>query len=130
MKQIFIIKANGTKRRFSYKKLLESIKRSGAAAALADEIARSVLKKLPLEVTTNQIYDLIYQELKNYRQVAVAQVYSLRWALSQLDPEIWERYIGKLFAYYNYQVEWNKIIPGEAVEHQVEWWRQKEKGSG
>jgi len=120
MKQILIVKADGSKRKFSYKKLLRSVKRSGANQSLAEQVARSVLKKLPREVTTNQIYDLIYKELKGNRQQSVAQIYSLRKSLSELDPEIWEKYIAKLFTYYGYRTEWNKIIPGASVEHQVD----------
>lgn len=119
MKQIFIIKADGRRRRFSYKKLLYSVRRAGANKSLAEAVAKDVLRELPHEVTTNQIYDLIYKKLHSVQRPA-AQVYSLRRALAQIPPEAWEKYTAKLFVYYGYKTEWNKVIPGASVEHQVD----------
>ena len=120
MKQIYIVKADGSTRQFSFKKLVRSVKRSGANNVQANDVAKSVLKKLPSRVTTNQIYDLIYKELRGARLLPVAQIFSLRRSLSDLSPEEWEKYTAKLFSYYGYTTEWNKIIPGAAVEHQVD----------
>ena len=120
MKQVSIVKADGSTRQFSFKKLVNSVKRSGASSVIAKDVATAVLKKLPPKVTTNQIYDLIYKELRGARMHPVAQIYSLRRSLSDLSPEEWEKYTAKLFSYYGYKTEWNKIIPGAAVEHQVD----------
>ena len=120
MKQIYIVKADGSTRQFSFKKLVRSVKRSGASNEVANDIAKTVLKNPPTKVTTNQIYDLIYKELKNARLHPTAQLYSLRRSLSNLSPEDWEKYTAKLFSYYGYTTEWNKIIPGASVEHQVD----------
>jgi len=120
MKQVYIIKADGSLRQFSFKKLVSSVKRSGANTVMANEIARIVIDKLPPKVTTNQIYDLIYKELKGAKMHSTAQVYSLRRSLSDLQPEEWEKYTAKVFSYYGYTTEWNKIIPGASVEHQVD----------
>jgi ATP cone domain/Restriction endonuclease/AF1548-like, C-terminal len=120
MKNIVIVKADGRTRQFSFKKLVRSVKRSGASSNIANDVAKAVLEKLPKQVTTNQIYDLIYKELKGLKMHPTAQVYSLRRSLSDLSPEDWEKYTAKLFSYYGYKTEWNKIIRGEAVEHQVD----------
>ncbi|OIO45778.1 MAG: hypothetical protein AUJ28_03700 [Parcubacteria group bacterium CG1_02_37_51] len=119
MKQLFIIKADGSKTRFSYKKLLKSIQKSGASADAADRIARQVLRELPNEFTSNMLFDLIHRQLKQTNR-QVAQIYSLRRALADIPPDIWEKYIAKLFEYYGYQTKWNVIIPGASVEHQVD----------
>ncbi|MFW0862205.1 MAG: restriction endonuclease [Candidatus Komeilibacteria bacterium] len=120
MKQVYILKADGSTRQFSFKKLVKSVNRSGASREQANAIAKAVLDKLPPKVTTNQIYDLIYKELRGAKMHPTAQLYSLRKSLSDLKPEEWEKYTAKLFSYYGYKTEWNKIIPGAAVEHQVD----------
>ncbi|MFW0837957.1 MAG: ATP cone domain-containing protein [Candidatus Komeilibacteria bacterium] len=119
MKRISIIKADGSKRAFSYKKLLHSVERAGANRETAKRVAKSVLAQLPREINTNQLYDLIYKELRSTHRPA-AQVYSLRRALADLPPEVWEKYIAKLFSYYGYITTWNVIVPGASVEHQVD----------
>ncbi|MBL7021799.1 restriction endonuclease [Patescibacteria group bacterium] len=120
MKQVYIVKADGSTRQFSFKKLVRSVQRSGASNAIAKDVATAVLAKLPNRVTTNQIYDLIYKELRGARMHPTAQVYSLRRSLADLSPEEWEKYTAKIFSYYGYTTEWNKIVPGAAVEHQVD----------
>lgn len=119
MKQLYIIKADGSKRRFSFKRLLKSIQKSGASRDSADKIAREVLRQLPNEFTSNRLYDLIHKNLKQTNR-QVAQIYSLRRALADIPPDIWEKYIAQLFEYYGYQTKWNVIIPGASVEHQVD----------
>lgn len=119
IKIITIKKFDGTKRRFSFKKLVKSVERCGVNGAEAEKIAHEVLNTMPAEVTSGQLYELIYRHLQQ-RDRSVAQIYSLRQALSEIRPESWEKYLGIILQYYGYETKWNVLVKGASVEHQVD----------
>ncbi|PIZ98548.1 MAG: hypothetical protein COX77_04205 [Candidatus Komeilibacteria bacterium CG_4_10_14_0_2_um_filter_37_10] len=119
IKVISIKKFDGNRRRFSFKKLVKSVERCGVNGSEAEKVAHEVLSFLPTEVTSNQLYELIYKHLQQ-RDRSVAQIYSLRQALSEVRPECWEKYMGIILQYYGYQTKWNVLVKGASVEHQVD----------
>ncbi len=116
---MYVIKANGERQRFDKNKIVKTCIRAELSVDDAKKIANIVEKKVKEGTTTRKIYDMILQEMEKFNQKAPF-LYRLRESVARLDPEIFEIYVEKLLEEHGYKCEWNKIIKGEVVEHQVD----------
>jgi hypothetical protein len=119
--KILIQKASGEKEVFDTKKLLGSLKRSGASEENADMVVSEILSKLYEGITTREIYNSAFKILRSLKNSNAAR-YSLKNAIMQLGPtgHPFEYFIGEVFASQGFKVEVGQVIKGRCVTHEVD----------
>jgi hypothetical protein len=121
MPEIYIIKSNGEKELFDYKKLEESLKKIGTNDSVVKEIIGEVSQDLHEGMTTREIYKKAYSILKK-KQKAVSLRYSLKKAVAELGPTgfPFEKYVAEIFKSQGYETETGVIVKGKCVEHEID----------
>ena len=116
-----IINNRGESVVFDLSKLQKSLKNSGAEANLAQDVIQKIQPKIKEGTTTNILYKLAFDELKNLSKSTAAR-YSLKRALVELGPAgfYFEQWISRVFQDLGYQTETGKIIRGHAVKHEAD----------
>lgn len=128
-REITILKADGQRELFDRNKLYQSLKRSGAIAAVCEKVVKHIENELINEMSTSDIYRHAFSLLQQH-QKPVAARYSLRRALVGFGPTgfPFEDYVAEIFRSLGYQAETGKILKGACVEHEVDVvaWKQDE----
>jgi hypothetical protein len=123
---VFVIKADGNKEPFDAKKIYNTCIRAGADDALAKQIANAIAEQVQDGWTTHKIYKLVIEELEKTEHKS-AFLFPMRHAITELGSENFEVYTKKILEAHGYECEWNKIIQGSVVEHQVDVIARKDK---
>lgn len=119
--EILIQKASGEKEVFDSKKLLSSLKRSGASEEIANKVVAEILTKLYDGITTREIYNSAFKKLRSIKNSNAAR-YSLKNAIMDLGPTGYpfEYFVGEVFASQGFEVEVGQVIKGHCVTHEVD----------
>ncbi|MFH0832509.1 MAG: restriction endonuclease [Candidatus Aenigmatarchaeota archaeon] len=116
---MYVIKADGTKEKFQEEKIINTCLRAGVDRDVADEIVEVIKRAVKNLATTHEIYKLILDELEK-RKDKSALSFPLREAISNMNPEKFEIYVKKVLEQHGYDCDWNEIVEGECIEHQVD----------
>ncbi|MDO8564804.1 MAG: ATP cone domain-containing protein, partial [bacterium] len=118
---IFVIKSDGSRERFSFEKLERSLRHAGASEALAKEVSVHVQNEAVGNMSTYDIYRHAFEVLRKQSHQTATR-YSLRRALLALGPTgfPFERFIGEILKRRGYQVLIGQIIRGHCAEHEVD----------
>ncbi|WP_282121962.1 ATP cone domain-containing protein [Algibacter mikhailovii] len=118
---IDIIKSSGEKVKFSLEKLKNSLKRTGADQKTVNQIIDKVRDELYQGISTKEIYNRAFALLKKKKSY-LASKYKLKKAIYELGPTgfPFERFIGAILKYSGYDVEFNKILQGQCVTHEID----------
>lgn len=118
---IRIKKADGSLEFFEEGKLIESLKNSGGADDIIDEIVDKVEEEMHDGMPTSEIYRHAFILLRKH-SIPTAIKYSLRRALSELGPEgfPFEKYISKIFHAWGYETLTDQTVMGVCVSHEVD----------
>lgn len=121
MPEIYIIKSNGEKELFDYKKLEISLRKSGAGEELIKKIIADIGREIIDGMTTVEIYKKAYSLLKKEHRPTALR-YSLKKAVAQLGPTgfPFEKFIAEIFKANGYETETNRIVKGKCVEHEID----------
>ncbi|MCG8580297.1 MAG: restriction endonuclease [Bacteroidales bacterium] len=116
-----IQKASGEQVYFESHKLVDSLVRSGASEAMANQILQAISLELHDGMLTSDIYTKAYRMLqKQERKTAVN--YRLKQAVLQLGPSGYpfEHFVGELFKARGFNVEVGKLVNGYSVRHEID----------
>ncbi|HVZ76091.1 MAG TPA: ATP cone domain-containing protein [Candidatus Paceibacterota bacterium] len=118
---IRIAKADGTQEPFDERKLVDSLRRAGAAPDIAKGVADDIAKELHDGITTQEIYSRAFARLREHRH-AIAARYSLKRAVLDFGPSgfPFESFIAELYKAEGYETRVDQIIKGKCVEHEVD----------
>ncbi|MEM5812862.1 MAG: restriction endonuclease [Candidatus Aenigmatarchaeota archaeon] len=116
---MLVTKFDGRKEEFQKDKIINTCIRAGASQEIATKIADEIESKAYDGISTKEIYQMIKKLLERYETIS-ARIYTLREAIASLDPFIFEIFIKRVLENYEYICEYNKIIQGFAVEHQID----------
>ncbi|MCK5095852.1 MAG: restriction endonuclease [Candidatus Pacebacteria bacterium] len=122
-KGVEIIKGDGQREVFSKKKLLRSLRRSGASPAVAERVASEVESSLHDGMQTRDIYRRAFQLLrKKDTLLPVAHKYNLRKAIMELGPDgfAFEKFVGEIFKALGFKVRVGVMIDGWCIDHEVD----------
>lgn len=121
-KNITIIKANGEKEQFKLEKVVTSLKRSGATRGEIKGVVEQLIPQLQDNMTTSQIYSIVFSLLHQREAKGVAGRYSLKKAIFDLGPTGYpfEQYLAGLFEEMGYETKTNQIIQGGCIEHEMD----------
>jgi transcriptional regulator NrdR family protein len=84
-KDVYIIKSSGEKVKFSFEKLQNSLKRSGADNDIVNYVLNVVKDELYQGITTKEIYNRAFSLLKKKKSY-LASKYKLKKAIYELGP--------------------------------------------
>lgn len=114
-------KAAGHDQPFAHHQLVRSLRRAGAAPAIAHQIADQITERITPNMSTRIIRRLAFQLLRKQSQ-ATASRYQLKAALMALGPSgfPFERYIAALFTWKGFDTQIGQLIHGKCVTHEVD----------
>ena len=116
-----IRKIDGALEHFDHRKLIHSLRRSGADERIVRDIAAHVETHITDGMSTDDIYRHARMLLKGTHKTAAVK-YSLRRALFSLGPTgfPFEDFLGALFASQGYETKTGVVLKGRCVEHEVD----------
>lgn len=115
----FVIKADGRKERFDRNKLIQTAMRAGASKEIAVKITNLVGNRFSTAVSTHDIYQFVMDELDKISE-KTSSIFGLRESIADLDSVSFEKYAVKILEANGYACEWNQIIEGRSIEHQID----------
>ncbi|MCX6717090.1 MAG: ATP cone domain-containing protein [Candidatus Taylorbacteria bacterium] len=121
MPEFYVVKENGEREIFDYKKLENSLKKIGTSDDLVEEVVSEVSKSAHDGITTHEIYKKAYSILhKKHRPIAIR--YSLKKAVAMLGPTgfPFEKFVAEIFKAQGYDTEVDRIVKGKCVEHEID----------
>lgn len=116
---ILVKKADGRKEEFSPGKILNTCMRAGLSRKAAENIVRKVEARLFNGIRTHDIYEMVLKELERIEDRS-SMVFRLREAVSEIPSDKFELYVKKILESYGYKCQWNVLVEGKYVEHQVD----------
>ncbi len=111
-----IKRADGRVEEFDSMRVLSLCKRLGVPGKFAHEVIAKVKNQLKYGDTTQRIAQLVKAELP----FRFSLLYGLREAVAALEPAKFEVYVSRVLIANGYACTTNVIIPGEAIEHEVD----------
>lgn len=106
---------------FDKSSLMRSLSKSGASEQEVEKVFSGIESHLFNEITTRQLYQLAFNELKKLRKSYAAR-YSLKKALRDLGPEGYnfELWVTRLFEELGCKATHSKTLQGKAVTHEID----------
>jgi hypothetical protein len=118
-----VIKQDGMQEEFSREKLRESLRRSGVATWLVDEITHAVEDKFARKkkVPTEKIYAFVKQRVQKKSKNSIPR-YTMKRSLLTLGPTgfPFEQFLAKVFEAKGYQTRTGQILQGKCVTHEMD----------
>jgi len=118
---VWILKAGGQKEKFNKHKVYKTCLRSGVPKNIADKIASETEQQIYDGITSRKILHIVLKKLENYEKHH-SLLYDLKDAIAKLDPaeHEFEKYIRHILNEHGYNTNWNVIVQGECIEHQID----------
>jgi|YelNatPaOPRAMG01_1025707.scaffolds.fasta_scaffold00696_29 hypothetical protein len=128
MSEIFVINNSGEKEPLSYRKIYQSIKRSGVSPKTAERLAQTVFKNCYSGIKTKEIYRQI-RTLLLKQQPPAALRFSLKEGIRRLGPTgfPFEKYMAAVFKANGFSAVTNQLINGRCVIHEIDVLLEKDK---
>lgn len=131
MNEFYVIKTNGEKELFDYKKLESSLQK----IKTPDDMISQIISQISAEtkegqlITTHDIYKRVFSILRRIHKPIAAR-YSLKKAVAMLGPTgfPFEKFVAELFKAEGYETITDQIIQGKCVEHEIDVvaWKKEE----
>jgi len=120
-KIITIKKNSGELEPFSFRKLQNSLQRSGASTEVTHKIIECIKPKLYNGISTKEIYSNAFSLLKKHNRLHASK-FSLKKAIFDLGPTGYpfERLVGALLKQKGYKTKVGVILPGKCVTHEID----------
>lgn len=118
---IYVTKSTRKKEVFSFQKLRNSLKKSGALPNEIEQIIDAVKQQVYDGITSKEIYKKAFQNLRKINSI-YASKYSLKRAIADLGPTgfPFEKLIGALLKQEGYQVKISQVLSGVCVNHEID----------
>ena len=120
--EILVKKHSGEEVIFSNESLKNSLLNSGASLTDAEKICASITKELYNGITTKELYQKAFDELKKIES-SIAARYSLKRALKDLGPEgfYFEKWVAKVFESQGYNAITGQHLKGKSgINHEID----------
>ena len=123
MPEFYVIKTNGEKELFNYKKLEDSLRK----IKTPEEIISQIISEISISVkekeifTTHDIYRKAFSILRKIHK-PIAVRYSLKKAVAMLGPTgfPFEKFVAEIFNAQGFTTETDHIVKGKCVEHEID----------
>lgn len=121
-KKVFVIKSQGEKEFFSWKKVYRSAKRAGASSSIAKEIADEIEREVYPGVTTKEIFRRVKSLLKKKSSPSAIR-FSLKSGILKLGPSgfPFEKYVGAVLSKNGFEgVRNNLHLKGNCALYEID----------
>jgi len=121
MADLMVRKADGTSEPLDYNKIRHSLARAGASRALSDEVIDSLQSRMRAGITTDEIYKLAFERLREVKQGAAAR-FGLKAALLKFGPDghPFETFAAALLKGRGYSTLLRQTLRGKCVQHEID----------
>lgn len=123
MKKVNVIKKNGENEIYNEKKVIDSLKNSGADEESINKILEKLNTYLYNNISTSEIFKFVYKELRKINDYSSTR-YNLKQAIFELSLNnggyVFEKYIGKILESQGYKTKLNQIIKGNFIPHEID----------
>jgi len=116
---VYVLKANGHREKFNEEKIIRTCLKAEVSRKIALEIVKKIKSAAKDGIRTKDIFRMILDELDRIQHSSLF-FFRLRDAIAKLDSVSYELYIKEILESHGYECQWNKIIKGKSVEHQVD----------
>ncbi len=114
-----VIKSDGRKEPFDPGKLSASCLRAGLKRRQCKKIVDEIIEEVVFPIRTRELFRLLKRKIEEFGK-EYPFIYGLRYSISELDPVSFEKFVARMLGDNGYKAEWNKIVKGYAVEHQID----------
>lgn len=116
-----ITKSDGTKELFEEEKLVNSLKRVGAAPDIIQDVVDEVEREIREGMTTADIYRRAFVLLHKH-SMPTAVKYSVRRAMLELGPDgfPFEKFVARIFKMWGYESATDQTVMGSCVDHEID----------
>jgi hypothetical protein len=116
-----VTKANGEVMPFEEDRLIRSLQRSGASAAISRAILDEIRSEMYERIPTREIYRMAFSRLQD-RSRHLASRYKLKRAIMELGPSgfPFERFVARLLEHKGYRLRMGALITGRCVTHEID----------
>lgn len=116
-----ITKSDGTTQLFEEEKLVQSLRRVGAAPEVVDDIVDEIERNMKPGMSTADIYNRAFALLKTH-SMPVAVKYSVRRGMMELGPDgfPFERFVARIFKMWGYDTVTDQAVMGSCVSHEID----------
>lgn len=125
-KPYYVINSRGEEEPFSFEKVYQSAKRTGASGSLAKRIAENIQQTIHSGIKTSEIFNEVKGLLQEEDSRAAIK-FSLKKAIQKLGPTgfPFEKYIGAIFQSFGFEVKLNQYLPGLCLKYEIDFLAQK-----
>jgi len=119
--KLLVEKSDGVLEAFDITKLKKSLINSDCSVVLANEISDFVEKQITDKMSTDEIYRIAFDKLRNTEKKTASR-YSLRRSLLGLGPTgfPFEKFIAKIFELKGYKTRTGITLAGNCVTHEMD----------
>ncbi|TXD49259.1 restriction endonuclease [Polaribacter sp. IC073] len=120
-KLVYIKKENNKIELFSFEKLKNSLRATGASEEEIETIVEIIQPKIYDGISSNEVYKKAFALLKKHNSVSASR-YSLKRALFDLGPTgfPFENLVGALLKEKGYKTQVSSILNGECITHEID----------
>lgn len=120
-KKIVIRKTSGREELYNESKLYKSLIRAGASSALANSVLKNLRSRIKTGMSTNEIRNVAYRQLKRESKRLAAD-YRLNRAILELGPDgfVFEKFVAGLLEAKGFEVKTNLIKKGRCINHEID----------
>jgi len=126
LKEINVIKYDGTREAYSQEKVVNSLLRAGVEKEEVTKILAEIEAQLYDDIPTSKLYEIVNSSLDKSDFIRGPHLYRLREILAKMGPIDFEKFVQKMLEKEGYTCQWNTIVKGLCVEHQVDLIAKKE----
>lgn len=120
LKKIFVTKYDGTRQVYDQEKVVNSLLRSGIEKEGVAKILAEVEAQLFDGIPTSKLYEIVNSSLDKSDFVRGPHLYRLREILAKMGSIDFERFVQKMLEKEGYACQWNTLVKGFCIEHQVD----------
>jgi hypothetical protein len=121
MAEIMVKKADGSMEPMDYNKIRHALCRAGAGSSLSNEVIESIQAQARSGITTDEIYHLAFDRLRQLKAGAAAR-FGLKAALLRFGPDghPFETFVAALLRGRGYSTQLRQTVRGKCVQHEVD----------
>jgi len=120
VKKIYVTKHDGSRQLYDQQKAVNSILRAGVKKEQVTKILGQVESQLYDGISTSKLYHLVAVEVDKAIAPGQPHFYRLRENLGRIGSIDFEKFIKKVLENQGFECQWNQVIAGFCVEHQID----------
>ena len=122
MKEVLVTKMDGSIEPYNEKKLIRSLRNSGADEETIKKIIPRVRRILHEGMETKKLFNFVHKQLRK-ASLGVCCKYNLKQSIIDMRLHggyVFEKYMGRILQAKGYEIKMNQTIQGKFVTHEID----------